>query len=505
MSEIPVASELGPAVSAGAERRIVALSIATIALYAATWFLERSMFRNGIVEPASILDPGYAANGTLLMWQMAMYVLVTAAIFVAYGAVVQMCRRGELDHGRARLWALIVPICLSLAFLVPVPRLSQDVFSYLAHGFLGVVPGGNPFLQPAEAARDTAFGPKLAALAWHTTPGITPYGILWTRLEVAIAKISAGDVLAATVLFKAVAVCASLGSAWMIWLALGRICRPIQLQCTLAFLWNPLILIEFAGEGHNDAVMIFFAIAALAACATSKPTLSIVAQLLGVLSKYVSVLFLPAQLVYLWHTRRNAGRLALGAVIAFAIAAGIAAVLYAPLWAGLRTFEGVVHRGVPISSAALFGAINWVLRRSPLNAVSGPLTTLLVTVPLLGFVAWSSLRVQSAADLARACAWISLAYLLVASPDYWPWYACMPVALIIVGDFRRLFWLAVLMSLAARLVAPLEVLRDHGFLTMQMSKGLVTGIGSTLPLVALAVWSWKQRRRGPILPIGSQV
>ncbi len=504
MTDIPAGTDLSPPGAAGAELRIAALSVATIALYVATWLLERAMFRNGIVEPASIVDPGYAASGTLLVWQMAMYVVVTAAIFLAYGAVILMCRRGELNHGRARVWALIVPILLSLAFVAPVPRLSQDVFSYLAHGFLGQVPGGNPFLQPAEAARDTAIGAKLAAFGWHTTPGITPYGIIWTRLEVAVAELSAGNVFAATVLFKAVAVTASLGSAWMIWLTLGRIGPPIQLQGTLAFLWNPLILIEFAGEGHNDAVMIFFAIAALAACATSKPALSIVAQLLGVLSKYVSVLFLPAQLVYLWHVRRSAARLVLGAAFAFAITAGIAAVLYAPLWAGLRTFEGVVNRGAPISSAALFGAIDWVLRRSPLDAISGPLTTLLVTVPLLGFVAWSSLRVKSAADLARACAWISLAYLLVASPDYWPWYACMPVTLIIVGDFRRLFWLAILMSLTGRLTAPLEVLRDHDFLTMRISKGLITGLGSMLPLLALAVWSWKQRRRGPILPMGTQ-
>jgi len=159
----------------------------------------------------------------------------------------------------------------------------------------------------------------------------------------------------------------------------------------------------------------------------------------------------------------SAGQLALDVLIALVTTAAIAAILYAPLWAGVHSFDGLLQRGQPMSSASPFGAVNWVLRRSPLAAHAGPLTLALVTLPLLGFIAWISLRVKDAVGLARAFAWISVVYALLTSPDYWPWYVCMPVALLIMADVGELLWLIMLLSITARLCAPLDLIRDHGF------------------------------------------
>jgi alpha-1,6-mannosyltransferase len=477
--------------SSRAERKIVAIGGATAALYIVNWLVERAIHDNGMTNPCC----GYAASGSGMAWQMALYLLVTACLFTAYASVLAMCRRGELAAGRAKTWSLIVPCVLNLGLAATTPQLSQDIFSYMAHGFLGTIPGHNPLTDVAQAARYTAFGPNLAAAGWHTEPGISPYGIIWTQIEVNIMKLSGTNVTVALFLMKAVVLAATFGTAYAIWSFLGQVSPAAQLPGTLAYLWNPLILVEFAGEGHNDAVMVLFAIAALASCASRRPALSIFMQLCGILSKYVSVLFVPAQLVYLWRTRQTAGRLALQILAAVLVAAAIAALLYAPLWAGAHTFDGILRRGTPISSAAPFGAINWILRRSPLSGAAGPLTIAAVTLPVLGFIAWISLRVKNAAGLALAFAWISVAYVLIASPDFWPWYACMPIALLITADSERFLWLIILLSVSARLGAPLELLRDHGFLTMQWAKGALTGMGTTLPLAALLVWVLWQRKR----------
>jgi len=116
-------------------------------------------------------------------------------------------------------------------------------------------------------------------------------------------KLSGIDVPTALILLKSVVAAASLATAFFIWVFLGAVRPSCQLFGTLAYLWNPLILAEFAGEGHNDAVMVLFVVAGLAACATRRPTASMIAQLLGFLTKYVSILFFPAQLIYLWRLR----------------------------------------------------------------------------------------------------------------------------------------------------------------------------------------------------------
>ena len=494
-ADAPSAATGGGRPLLSAEPRLLAISAASIALYILTWRLEDSIFHNRLPAPLSLSDPANAGTRWLLLWQMLLYVVLTVLLFAVYLAVLRMGRRGQLDDARVRRWALGVPVILNILCLAWVPLLSQDVYSYLAHGYLGVLPGHNPFLEPIEVVRELDLGPRLIAVGWHISPDVTPYGVLWTRLEMSVATLCGDNVFAAALCFKVIALLASLGSAWLIWRILGRTCPALQLQGSLAYLWNPLVIMEFAGEGHNDALMIFLSIGALAACVACRPTVSVIAQLLGFLTKYTCLLFFPAQLIYLWRTRRSAARLAAAVAVGFLGVIIVAVILYVPLWAGVQTFGGILTRADTVSSATLSGISGWLLKHSPLKAAAGTLTTAVLTLPVLAFAAWASLRVHSAADLARTCAWISLAYLLVASPDYWPWYACIPVAWIAVGEPGRLLWLALLLSFTARLVAPLELLHVHDFLSWHVSKGIITALGSLVPLLALTVWAWRERQR----------
>jgi hypothetical protein len=391
---------------------------------------------------------------------------------------------------------LALPALFNVLLIPGAPRLSQDIFSYMAHGYLGQLPGGNPFLLPASEAGNTAIGPQLAGYGWSPEAGIgiTPYGVLWTRLEMAVMGITS-DVPTALLFLKATVVAASFGSAALIWCFLGRTNPRFQMLGTLAYLWNPLVVMEFAGEGHNDSVLIVFALGILVACAATWPAASVAALLLGVMVKYIPVMFIPALLAYLWRTRRGSGYLALQIFIGLLAGVGVAAILYLPLWVGLETFQGLLARGQPFSSASPAGAINWFLMRTPFRSMSGPLTLALVTIPALGFMLWASIRVRDIVGLGRAFAQVSLAFVLVASPDYWPWYVGLPVALIAAASPDKSLWITFLLSLLGRLCAPLDILFENGFITFPVAKGLTTGLGTTLQLLVLASWGLLERRR----------
>ena len=460
------------------ERRVAGISAMTVALYYATWLLQGSLAR----------------GGTGLMWLVVLYTSTTLLIFWAYGALIAMSWRGEL-HGRARLGALLVPVLLNLAFLAWVPSLSQDTMSYLAHGLLAQLPGHNPLLDPVQQVRESAFGTALSTHDWSTSPGITPYGILWTRVEILIAALCGTNITAGVLLFKVIAVLANLGSAFLIWKVLGRIHPSMQLTGTLAYLWNPLVLTELCAEGHNDAVMIFFSIAAVAAAITSRPGVSVIAQLLGALSKYICILFLPSQLVFLWRTQSDRRRLVLEVLIAVVVTTALLVLLYAPLWAGAHSLDGLTQRPYPFGAVTFFGLIRWLLKHTALSALAGAATAMLVTSLLCVLIIRCTARVRDAAGLVRSCAWISLAFLLVVSPDYWPWYACMAIAWICIADPKRWFWLVLLLSMAGRLTGPLDILRIEGHLGRELSKGLITGMGALLPLFALIMWEIMSRVR----------
>jgi alpha-1,6-mannosyltransferase len=481
----------------GSAPSILAAGAASAALYLIIQLMQRAIFRNGLHANPSLIDPGYAADSSALFWQYGVYFLSTLGLFIMYGFVLFRCWRGELNR-RASVCALALPVLFNVLLIPGVPHLSEDIFSYMAHGYLGQLPSGNPFLLPASAAGNTALGPQLAAYGWRpeTVVAISPYGVLWTRLEMAVMGV-ANDVPAALLLLKTLVVAASFGTAFLIWCFLGRMNPRFQMLGTLTYLWNPLVVVEFAGEGHNDSVLIVFVLAILVACSRMRPAVSVAALSLGILVKYLPAMFAPALLAYLWRTRRGTGGLTLRVSLGGLAGVGVAAMLYLPLWAGLDTFQGLLVRGQPLSSASPAGVVNWFVMRTPFASMSGPLTLALVTIPALGFMLWASNRVRDIAGLAPAFAQVSLAFVLVASPDYWPWYAGLPVALAAAASpDRMLLWLAVLLSLFGRLCAPLEMMFENGFIPFTIAKGLTTGLCTTLPLLVLATWRLQAWRGG---------
>jgi hypothetical protein len=469
---------------------ILVAGAASAALYLITQLTQRAMFRNGFGADLLLIDPSYPADPSALLWQYSLYFLSTLGLFALYGFVLFRCQRGELDRGAGRAFALALPVLFNVLLIPGVPHLSQDIFSYMAHGYLGQLPDGNPFLLPASAAGNTAIGPQLAAYGWRPVSviQITPYGVLWTRLEMLVMGITT-DVQTAVLLLKVLVVSTSFGTAFLIWCFLARTNPRFQMLGTLTYLWNPLVVVEFAGEGHNDSVLIVFVLASLVACAAMRPAVSVATLLLGVLVKYLPAMFVPALLAYLWRTRGGTGRLALQIFIGLLVGVGAAAILYLPLWVGLETFHGLVALAQPISSATPVGVVRWFLIRTPFLSLSGPLSLALVTIPAVGFMLWASIRVRNIVGLARAFAQISLAFVLVASPDYWPWYLGLPVALAAAASpDKSLLWITLFISLLGRLCAPLDIMFDNGFITYPVAKGLTTGLGTTLPLLVLASW-----------------
>jgi hypothetical protein len=428
---------------------------------------------------------------------LALYLAATLGLFALYGWLLWLCRSGVPRP--VRLVVLGLPVLYSVLWLVTAPVFSSDVFSYIAHGYARVGLDANPYAVPSSVVAASPIGAELAPYGWQPVFPPTPYGPLVTYLEIAVVRLAGADVRVAMLLFKLAAVAASLGTAALIRWVLGQV-RPADRDLgTVAYLWNPAVLVEVAGEGHNDALMAFLVVLALGLTLRRRAALAVAVMLGAALTKYLPLLLVPLQLGYWWRApgevRRLPGRVVAGAGAGLAVAVG----LFAPFWRGGATFAGLRESGRAGHTGSTQTLAVEVLSRvtgepAALRAVSTAAAAALVLLAVV-----LAVRVPDGDALLRRCAVVMVAALVVAGPAYWPWYVILPVALLALVP--RGGWLVALvaLSLGSRLVAPLNSLYvdatigRSGFL-------LLTWVGAVgLPLAAVAAARWSDLREG--LPV----
>jgi alpha-1,6-mannosyltransferase len=448
--------------------RVLLIAAGSAPLYLLVHVIQRRMFDGA----------GNAAN-------LLLYAFATVVLFLLYGGLLRVCR-DELDR-RTRALTLTLPVLCNVAWLAAAPSLSIDVLSYISHGFVRAGLGENPYLVPSSAMATSPIAADLAAYGWRPVHPVTPYGPLITQLETVVAGLP-WSVDAMVIAFKVVAVACSLATAVLIWVILGQV-RPDRRDLgTAAYLWNPMVVVELAGEGHNDAIMVVLVLLALALSIRRRAAGGLIAMAAAILAKYLPALFVPLQAAYLWRTLLDSHRrLARQVAVGVAVAVFLAAALYAPYWAGVETFSGIKLTGGVGHTGSTPTMMLEVLSRVATESAMRPVVTAVAACVLVVYVATRAINVRDEQTLLRAAAGASVAYVLLASPSYWPWYAVLPVALLALVPGRRSLILLVAMSLGSRLAAPLDVLYVSEAIGRFAYLLLTWLFGIGVPLLALTV------------------
>lgn len=355
-----------------------------------------------------------------------------------YAASVWLANRTQ---GRLAVALALGASLLFAATLVPMfPGGTQDIFHNVADGRLFWRYGENPTLVPPAAYPEDAFFPHL----FGYTDLTSAYGPLWYLLS-GLPVTVAGDGLVANLVAQKVLM--SLFLVATAALVTGA-SAPLRPGPAVIVGWCPLLLWEFAGNGHNDSIMVFFAAAAVVAAWRGWWVWVFPLLALSALVKFTTVLLGPVLLV--WLSRRGMPWRTL--TLSLGLAAALVVTTYLPFWAGRDTFRVLDRPGM-----------TFIL--SPATLLQGTLGSWLATdtadrltygVTGAGFVVLYVLALR--------CAWQEpetpvpaafdalFAYLLLASWWFWPWYLAWLAPLAALGGrFDRRRWVFVLFAAAALL------------------------------------------------------
>lgn len=427
-----------PGWRAGVALTALALAIELVLLVG--WVRPLALWRHQVNPPAGAqMVPllGQTRAGALAFAAPAL------ALIALYGAAL-------LVAGRVRgSWATVALVASALfaATLLPMfPGGTQDIFHNVADGRLFWRYGENPTLVPPAAHPEDPFYPHL--FGYTELP--SAYGPLWYLLAGPITAL-AGDGLVANVLAqKAMMAAFFLTTVVLVWWT-ARVTWPdrpgMATTATVAAGWCPLLLWELPGNGHNDAVMVFFATAALAAAVRARWRWVFPLLALSVLVKFTTALLGPVLLV--WSLRRGVPRRALA--LGLAVAGLVVIAAYVPFWAGADTLAVLRRPGMTfiLSPATL---LHGVLAGRLGEPLPSRLTYLITGTLFVLFYLMALWRARNGpAGLLMAGFDAVFVYLLLASWWFWPWYLAWlaPPAAWLAGT-RRL-WTFVVMSGAALL------------------------------------------------------
>lgn len=221
-----------------------------------------------------------------------LYALLLSSLFIAYFQLYQLIQKQYWQPNLQQLLWLTGLLAIPLLFTYPFN--ANDLYRYVIQGRITAVYGDNPLLMPPAAYPAEPFLP-LGGEWVHVT---SPYGPVWELMAGFLASL-VHNPLGSLVLFKAWAVLAHLLCGWLI----GRKTTPGR-----AYLWlfNPALLLIFAGDGHNDGWMLLWLVMGWVVLDRPQLTPGRVALgwavlCLAPLTKAVALLVLPLVAVWLWR------------------------------------------------------------------------------------------------------------------------------------------------------------------------------------------------------------
>ncbi len=277
-------------------------------------------------------------------------------------------RRQELGHPQLRHWAVLGII--SAPLLIAPPVFSHDAYSYAAQGWM--LHNG---ISPYDVGPSVLPGYFADQVAWVWRDTVAPYGPLALKMSHGIVVLAGYSPLISAMLMRIPAVLGVLLIGW----CTPRIARRVGVDAAAAswfVMCNPILIIDFVGGMHNDALMTGLMLSAIWLTLHLRQWW-LGAIVIGVAASIkqpalLAAVVLPFLVVPVYQWRRLVPALRAGARVAASVGLAVGAFAGISLATGLGfgwiNAVGVPGMGVTVSPFTVVGhGIQWILDAAGLD------------------------------------------------------------------------------------------------------------------------------------------
>lgn len=223
---------------------------------------------------------------------------------------------------------------LTLLFIWPIG--SSDIFGYIYQSRIISEYHANPYLTPYDAFPGDIFY-HLIKNQWSTNT--TPYGPIWVIIGSILSFIGKNNLVFTLLLFKLFFILINFLNFYLIY----KISNSVK--AVFLYAWNPLILYEFALNGHNDVLIVFFILISLFFFLQQNKIknyiLSWIFLIFSVLIKFYTIIFLPILFLFsLFNLKTKKEKLCFS-FMAVLTAIIMAVLFFLPFGVDLKVFSGI--------------------------------------------------------------------------------------------------------------------------------------------------------------------
>ncbi len=389
----------------------------------------------------------------------------------------------ELGPGFRR--PLAVGALWALPLMIALPMHSRDAYSYVAQGWL-LGHGLSPYEVTSGAAGTVGL---LVGIHWHQTTSVYP-GFALLVFE-GVDALWSPHVLGMIVGLRLVNVAAMALLAWMVAILARRRGVPRHTAWWLGVA-NPVLLVQWVGGVHNDAVMVAFVAVALVLVQRRGVTALVLGGVaLGTATgiKQSAALAGLGLVAVAWQVRLDGHRRGWARLGWTAVVPGLATIVTFLAWSfgsglglgwrGARAGNPIgASSNAPMSWIASFGRYHELAPDAVVNTVVTACSMLLVVLVIGALLVWIGPRADRAGK-----PWLFLVLSLLAfgfvGPALQPWYVTWVIPFFAFVDARRWWryaWWGLLLAFTA-----LPPLQDA--IPPYVAMGVVA-----VPLAGLAWW-----------------
>lgn len=206
------------------------------------------------------------------------FIVVIFLFSIFYFLSIRLAVKKKLNLGQLkRLLGITVGI-----LILSYPAFSYDIFNYIFTAKVSYYYHENPYLvMPIEFIGD----PNIAFT--RAANKLALYGPSWIIISLIPFLAGLNNLILTIFSFKALVAVFYLATTWMIW-KLSK-----NMLSVVIFALNPLIVIETLVSGHNDIVMMFFALLSYLLLKERKIGFAVISLGISILVKYATIVLLP--------------------------------------------------------------------------------------------------------------------------------------------------------------------------------------------------------------------